>query len=1087
MSIRNRLLLMAFFACVPVALFATYLGVSGIRSFHQTTLEHAREMATSVRQTLDGELRATITGMEVLSGSRSLRVFSETKDIKDFYDEAAQFIHGRGSSIVLIDRDGTELFNTHVPLGTKLPKTNAPDILARAFDTGQVIVTDLFVGAVFQTPLVSIFVPVIIDAKVRWVLTIALLPDDIQRLVVHAPLPTGWGLAILDSHGRFIARSRGTALGDLARPPLPEAIMTPTNALVDTVTREGVPVSNILMHSEISPWTVVVGVPKADLSWPATQLSLILAGVALTTLLAAAALASLFSRKIVTAIRGLADEGEEAATGILEVDVAADHLRRVQAGHRESEAKLQLFIEHSPAALAMLDNNMCYLSVSHRWLTDYHLEGLEIVGKSHYEVFPEIPDRWKEIHRRCLAGAVEKCDEDAFPRTDGRIDWVRWEIRPWLTNAGTVGGIVILSENVTEQVVARHTLRKLSMAVEQSPNIILITDLNRRIEYVNSAFTQITGYSSEEALGRDPSFRASGLTPEETYRGMRETLQRGDPWRGEFHNRRKSGDETIELAWISPIRQQDGSITNFWSIQEDITAQRRNEAELERYRFHLEDMVTERTRQLQEASLTVEQRAAEIADLYNNAPCGYHSLDRTGLFLRINDTELSWLGYRREEVVRKMRFQDLLNPDEQTCFLRNKERLLQQGYLYDIEYVLHSRDGRSIPVMVSATTIQDASGSVQMSRVVVYNLTDIKEVEKAAAYHAKLADTFFDHSIACLVVLDQNYNILRVNPAYARACRRDIAEFAGRNHFEMYPSDTKEIFDDVVRTKRTFETFSRAFEFVDQPERGVTYWDWTLVPILDRNGNVEYLVFSLNEVTERKRAELELENHRGKLELMVDERTAALKESNNQLTIAKEQADAANRAKSAFLANMSHELRTPLSAILGFSQIMEMDQDVESSDKLKMCLGHIDKSGKHLLALINDLLDIAKIDIGQISLAQERVVISQVIHSLHGALLAAAEAASITVSIEIGDDLPDVWADQTRLIQVMINLGTNAIKYNRHGGSVDIRCEQLNSRFLRLTVADTGLGIPEARQSELFVPFNRLGHEGSAIEEGLSR
>ncbi|HEX7643810.1 MAG TPA: EAL domain-containing protein [Burkholderiaceae bacterium] len=119
----------------------------------------------------------------------------------------------------------------------------------------------------------------------------------------------------------------------------------------------------------------------------------------------------------------------------------------------------------------------------------------------------------------------------------------------------------------------------------------------------------------------------------------------------------------------------------------------------------------------------------------------------------------------------------------------------------------------------------------------------------------ELANTFFNHSVSCLVLLDRDYNFVRVNEAYAKACKRDISEFAGRNHFEMYPSDTKLIFDEVVRTKRPFVTFTRAFEFPDQPERGVTYWDWTLVPVLDARGEIEYLVFSLVEVTERKRAE----------------------------------------------------------------------------------------------------------------------------------------------------------------------------------------------------------------------------------------
>jgi diguanylate cyclase (GGDEF)-like protein/PAS domain S-box-containing protein len=127
-----------------------------------------------------------------------------------------------------------------------------------------------------------------------------------------------------------------------------------------------------------------------------------------------------------------------------------------------------------------------------------------------------------------------------------------------------------------------------------------------------------------------------------------------------------------------------------------------------------------------------------------------------------------------------------------------------------------------------------------------------KRAEQAAVAQFQLAEAVFTDSVAPLVVLDRDYNFLRVNEAYARACRLEVSDFAGRNHFEMYPSDARLIFDEVVRTKQPARTFIQAFIFPDQPERGVTYWDWTLVPTLDRDGEVENLVFSLLDVTERE-------------------------------------------------------------------------------------------------------------------------------------------------------------------------------------------------------------------------------------------
>jgi len=121
---------------------------------------------------------------------------------------------------------------------------------------------------------------------------------------------------------------------------------------------------------------------------------------------------------------------------------------------------LRLFIEHAPAALAMFDCQMRYLSVSQRWLEDYGLSGQNLLGRSHYEVFPETSERWKEFHRRGLAGEVLREDADRFERADGRVRWIYWEIRPWHDAAGTVGGIVVFSTDITELYAANEELTK---------------------------------------------------------------------------------------------------------------------------------------------------------------------------------------------------------------------------------------------------------------------------------------------------------------------------------------------------------------------------------------------------------------------------------------------------------------------------------------------------------------------------------------------------------------------------------------------------------------------------------------------------
>ena len=125
--------------------------------------------------------------------------------------------------------------------------------------------------------------------------------------------------------------------------------------------------------------------------------------------------------------------------------------QRAAEALRESEERLRYFIKYSPAAIAMLDNELRYIVYSDRWLTDYGLVGRDLRGLSHYEVFSEIPDRWRAIHSRALAGETLRADEDSFTRADGRVQWLRWEVRPWFDATGKIGGVAFLTEDITDR------------------------------------------------------------------------------------------------------------------------------------------------------------------------------------------------------------------------------------------------------------------------------------------------------------------------------------------------------------------------------------------------------------------------------------------------------------------------------------------------------------------------------------------------------------------------------------------------------------------------------------------------------------
>ena len=207
----------------------------------------------------------------------------------------------------------------------------------------------------------------------------------------------------------------------------------------------------------------------------------------------------------------------------------AERLRLGEARLQEQRRLLDLFIQNAPASIAMLDKEMHYIHASRRWLQDYRLDYPDIVGRSHYEVFPEIPERWKAIHRRCLAGATERCAEDPFPRQDGQVDWLMWEIRPWHDASGEIGGIIIMTETITERKRAELALRegeerrraleaRMMQNQKQEALAVLVAGIAHNF---NNLLTIIMGAASvQEQAAADPA----GL---ETFRLIGTACQRG--------------------------------------------------------------------------------------------------------------------------------------------------------------------------------------------------------------------------------------------------------------------------------------------------------------------------------------------------------------------------------------------------------------------------------------------------------------------------------------------------------------------------------------------------------------------------------
>lgn len=211
----------------------------------------------------------------------------------------------------------------------------------------------------------------------------------------------------------------------------------------------------------------------------------------------------------------------------------------------------------------------------------------------------------------------------------------------------------------------------------------------------------------------------------------------------------------------------------------------------------------------------------------------------------------------------------------------------------------------------------------------------------------------------------------------------------------------------------------------------------------------------------------------------------------SELIKAKQEAEQASLAKTEFLSNMSHELRTPLNAVLGFAQLLANSQRDTLTDRQRQNISHIIKSGEHLLNLINQVLDLSKIESGQIRLSIEPVQIGPLIDECILMVREMAERRGIIVRARIAPELPSATCDFTRIKQIVLNLLTNAIKYNLENGTVTISaCQQGN--HICIDVEDTGIGIPASKREDIFKPFSRIGqefgeHEGTGIGLTITR
>lgn len=288
---------------------------------------------------------------------------------------------------------------------------------------------------------------------------------------------------------------------------------------------------------------------------------------------------------------------EDGRTMLLSVVRDVSERKQAEEILRNREEQLLMMVKHAPAAIAMLDNEMKYLAVSDRFLTDYRLGCRDLVGLCHYDVFPEIRTmkEWQDAHRRCLAGATER-GEDPFLRLDGVLDWVKWEVVPWRKPSGAIGGIVVFSEVVTERKRAQEALRQSTEELDRffsvTLDLLCIAGLDGRFRRMNAAWQRTLGYSFEELTSRQfmefvhPDDVPATIQAMDALVARRELIN--------FVNRFRQKDGAYRwLEWRSAV---SGDL--IYAAARDITERVEVERQLKRLNLTLERRIAERTAQL---------------------------------------------------------------------------------------------------------------------------------------------------------------------------------------------------------------------------------------------------------------------------------------------------------------------------------------------------------------------------------------------------------------------------------------------------------------------------------------------------------
>lgn len=463
LGLRVRLLLLILFAITPAAALLIYNAAEQRRYDTAEVQESALRLARNSALSLNGLFEEAHQFLETLAQLPVVREPAQHSTCSQVFARL-RTIHPRYANFGAALPNG-DVVCSAAPLKSRVNIADRP-YFKRALATRDFTMSGLQTGRIIGKLAINFGHPATnARGEVEAIVFTALDLTWLNAMLAATQLPEGGALTVVNSEGTITARHPepeqwvGKTLPDA---PLVRALLDQHGeggilaAGLDGVRRlytfttlsekhapghyvtVGIPESEAFSGANRNmvrglSFLVVIGLAVAALAWFGSN------WLVLRPIQALTAAVRRIGQGDLTARAGLPHTPEEFGQLAHGFDTMAQSLEEREQRLRENEEKLRLFVQHAPSSIAMFDRDMRYIAYSRRWLTDYGLGDQDITGRNHYEIFPNLPDRWKEIHRRCLAGAVEKADEDPSPHADGTMDWVRWEVHPWHADNGQIG------------------------------------------------------------------------------------------------------------------------------------------------------------------------------------------------------------------------------------------------------------------------------------------------------------------------------------------------------------------------------------------------------------------------------------------------------------------------------------------------------------------------------------------------------------------------------------------------------------------------------------------------------------------------